>query len=63
MFFHIAKVMVAESVTIGRETYVAILMDREKNGPVLIVSPDGGMDIEEVAEKTPDRIKVARAFC
>lgn len=29
---------------------------REHNGPVLIASPDGGMDIEEVAEKTPDRL-------
>ena len=29
---------------------------REHNGPVIIASPDGGMDIEEVAEKTPERI-------
>ncbi|KAK3852015.1 hypothetical protein Pcinc_041372 [Petrolisthes cinctipes] len=50
------KVMVAESVDILRETYFCILMDREHNGPVLIASPDGGMDIEEVAEKTPDRL-------
>ncbi|GAB6029173.1 hypothetical protein CHUAL_004948 [Chamberlinius hualienensis] len=52
----VQKVMVAESVNIKRETYVAILMDREKNGPVLMVSPDGGMDIEDVAAKTPERI-------
>ena len=32
-------------------------MDREHNGPVIVASPDGGVDIEEVAEKTPDRIK------
>ncbi|KAG7173065.1 succinate--CoA ligase [GDP-forming] subunit beta, mitochondrial-like [Homarus americanus] len=50
------KVMVAESVDILRETYFCILMDREHNGPVLIASPDGGMDIEEVAEKTPERL-------
>lgn len=50
------KVMVAESVDILRETYFCILMDREHNGPVLIASPDGGMDIEEVAAKTPDRL-------
>lgn len=31
-------------------------MDRAFNGPVLVGSPDGGMDIEEVAEKTPERI-------
>ncbi|QQP56012.1 Succinate--CoA ligase subunit beta_ mitochondrial [Caligus rogercresseyi] len=32
-------------------------MDREYNGPVIVASPDGGVDIEEVAEKTPERIK------
>ncbi len=31
-------------------------MPREYNGPVIVVSPDGGVDIEEVAEKTPERI-------
>merc|ERR1739848_983450 len=31
--------------------------DREYNGPVIVASPDGGVDIEEVAEKTPERIK------
>lgn len=50
------KVMVAESVDILRETYFCILMDRDHNGPVLIASPDGGMDIEQVAEETPDRL-------
>merc|ERR1719291_734972 len=53
----VSKVMVAEAIDITRETYFCILMDRESNGPVIIASPDGGVDIEEVAEKTPDRIK------
>lgn len=53
----VQKVMIAESVTIKRETYVCILMDRQYNGPVLIASPAGGMDIESVAEKTPEQIK------
>lgn len=52
----VKKVMVAESVDILRETYLCILMDREYNGPVLLASPDGGVDIEEVAEKTPERL-------
>lgn len=51
------KIMVAESVNIMRETYLCILMDREKNGPVIIASPAGGVDIESVAEKTPHLIK------
>merc|ERR1719513_152960 len=49
--------MVAEAIDITRETYFCIVMDREHNGPVIVASPDGGVDIEEVAEKTPDRIK------
>ena len=48
--------MVAEALDIVRETYFAILMDREHNGPVLVGSPFGGMDIEEVAAKTPEAI-------
>ncbi|TKR58703.1 hypothetical protein L596_030114 [Steinernema carpocapsae] len=52
----VEKVMVAESVPIARETYLAILMDREFNGPVVVASPAGGVDIEEVAEKTPELI-------
>ena len=55
--------MVAEAIDIDKETYFCILMDREYNGPVIVASPDGGVDIEEVAEKTPDRImKVARTI-
>ncbi|KAF7274397.1 succinyl-coenzyme A synthetase beta subunit, GDP-forming [Rhynchophorus ferrugineus] len=53
----VKKVMIAESVNIKRETYVCILMDRQRNGPVIIASPAGGVDIEGVAEKTPDLIK------
>lgn len=52
----VSKVMVAEAIDITRETYFCILMDREYNGPVIVASPDGGVDIEEVAEKTPERI-------
>jgi len=52
----VQKVMIAHALDIERETYLAVLMDRAFNGPVLVGSPDGGMDIEEVAEKTPERI-------
>ncbi|KAG8039165.1 hypothetical protein G9C98_003472 [Cotesia typhae] len=53
----VQKVMIAESVDIKRETYLCILMDRSHNGPVLIASPAGGVDIEAVAEKTPEAVK------
>lgn len=53
----VQKVMIAESVQIARETYVCILMDRQHNGPVLIASPEGGVDIEAVAAEQPHKIK------
>ncbi|XP_071479118.1 succinate--CoA ligase [GDP-forming] subunit beta, mitochondrial-like [Diadema antillarum] len=52
----VKKVMVAEALDIERETYLAILMDRGMMGPVIIGSPAGGVDIEDVAEKTPELI-------
>ncbi|KAJ7317051.1 hypothetical protein JRQ81_003213, partial [Phrynocephalus forsythii] len=52
----VKKVMVAEALDISRETYFAVLMDRACNGPVLVGSPQGGVDIEEVAAKTPELI-------
>lgn len=48
--------MVAEALDISRETYFAILMDRSCNGPVMVGSPQGGMDIEDVAAKNPELI-------
>lgn len=50
------QVMVAEALNISRETYFAILMDRACNGPVLVGSPQGGVDIEEVAASSPELI-------
>uniref|UniRef100_A0A3B5LTD6 succinate--CoA ligase (GDP-forming) n=1 Tax=Xiphophorus couchianus TaxID=32473 RepID=A0A3B5LTD6_9TELE len=52
----VKTVMVAEALDISRETYFAILMDRACNGPVMVGSPQGGMDIEEVADTTPELI-------
>ena len=55
--------MVAEALDITRETYFAILMDRSFGGPVMVGSPEGGVDIEEVAEKNPSAIfKVCQHF-
>jgi len=49
----VQKVLVHEGIDFKKECYFAILMDRAYNGPVLVASPQGGMDIEEVAHKTP----------
>ena len=48
--------MLAEALDISRETYLAIVMDRSYDGPVIIASPEGGVDIEEVAEKSPEKV-------
>ena len=50
------KVLINEGITIDSEKYVAILMDRAANGPVIVASAKGGMDIEAVAEEDPDAI-------
>lgn len=50
------QVMLAEALDINRETYFAILMDRAFGGPVIVASPEGGVDIEEVAETMPERV-------
>lgn len=52
----VKKVMVAEAVDIKKELYLAILLDRSSNGPVIIASPEGGMDIEQVAERKPEAV-------
>jgi succinyl-CoA synthetase beta subunit len=53
----VKKVLVEEGLEIEKEFYVGIVIDRAKACPVIMVSPAGGMDIEEVAEKTPHLIK------
>jgi len=52
----VQKVLINESINFSSEKYFAILMDRAYQGPVMVGSPAGGMDIEEVAAKTPDQI-------
>jgi succinyl-CoA synthetase beta subunit len=52
-----SQVMVAD-VDITSEKYVAFVMDRAMGGPACIVSAQGGMDIEAVAEKDPDALMV-----
>lgn len=52
----VSKVMVGEAVAIDRELYLAVLMDRETSRPVIVASTEGGMDIEEVAENSPEKI-------
>ncbi|WP_373533320.1 ADP-forming succinate--CoA ligase subunit beta [Vampirovibrio sp.] len=52
----VKSVLVEEASSIARELYISIVLDRATARPVIMASQDGGMDIEEVAEKTPERI-------
>ncbi|MEN9990505.1 MAG: ADP-forming succinate--CoA ligase subunit beta [Verrucomicrobiota bacterium] len=52
----VRKVMVAEAVDITHEYYLAILMDRATCRPVIVASTEGGMNIEDVAHNTPEKI-------
>jgi succinyl-CoA synthetase beta subunit len=50
------KVLVAESADIAREIYFAILLDRATAAPLVVASTEGGVEIETVAAKSPEKI-------
>jgi succinyl-CoA synthetase beta subunit len=52
----VRKVLVTEATDISHEAYVGIIVDRSAKKPVIMVSAEGGIDIEEVAAKTPEKI-------
>jgi len=52
----VQTLFVEEGLDIANELYAAVVVDRESRRPVLIVSSEGGMDIEEVAAHTPEKI-------
>jgi succinyl-CoA synthetase beta subunit len=52
----VAKVLVVPAAEIASESYVGLIMDRETQRPVYMVSAAGGVDIEEVAARTPEKI-------
>ena len=52
----VQKVLVTPAADIASEAYVGIILDRASKKPVFMVSPAGGIDIEEVAAKTPEKI-------
>ncbi len=52
----VEKVLVVPACEIASESYVGVIVDRASQRPVMMVSPAGGVDIEEVAAKTPEKI-------
>jgi len=52
----VKKILIAAACDIASEFYAGIVLDRQLGLPVLMVSAEGGMDIEEVAASTPEKI-------
>jgi succinyl-CoA synthetase beta subunit len=52
----VTKVLIAVAPDIQKELYVAVLLDRASSRPLIMASSEGGMDIEEVASKMPEKI-------
>ena len=52
----VSTVLVQEAADIAREIYVGMVIDRAMGGPVLMACAEGGVDIEEVAARTPEAI-------
>ncbi len=55
--FPVTKVLVSEAVDIESEFYVSFSIDRNTKSVILMLSSEGGVDIEEVARNTPDKIE------
>ncbi len=52
----VSKLLVADAPAIKKELYLAVLLDRATSRPLVMVSTEGGVDIEEVAAHTPEKI-------
>lgn len=57
----VRTLLIEEALPIHRELYLGILLDRAAQRPVIMASPAGGMDIEEIARRSPDLILKAHA--
>src|SRR5947209_6620417 len=56
----VTRVLVEEGLQMARELYLSLVLDRSAGKPVMMASAAGGMDIEEVAATTPE--KIAKAY-
>ena len=56
----VSKLLVEEGTAIERELYLSLILDRSVAMPAIVASAAGGMDIEEVAAKTPEKIVTER---
>jgi succinyl-CoA synthetase beta subunit len=56
----VGRLLVEEGLEIEREIYLGMVLDRSGGVPVMMVSSEGGVEIEEVARKAPEKIHAAR---
>jgi succinyl-CoA synthetase beta subunit len=56
------RLYIEDGADIERELYLSILVDRTVGRPAFVVSTEGGMDIEAVAEETPEKIITCRSI-
>ena len=56
----VGSVLVEERAAVAAEYYAAVLGDAASKGPLVMFSPEGGMDIEEIAASVPDRLRKTR---
>lgn len=54
--YKVGRVLVAKAVDIEREFYIGVIVDRRSRKPMMMVSDAGGVDIEEVARSSPEKI-------
>ncbi|MDD2248056.1 MAG: ADP-forming succinate--CoA ligase subunit beta, partial [Proteiniphilum sp.] len=54
--FKVDRILIGEAVNISKEYYVSYVIDRNSKSTILMLSKEGGMDIEEVARSTPEKI-------
>src|SRR6185295_12352692 len=52
----VRRLLIEEGASIGKELYLSLLVDRDSGWPVFIASTEGGMEIEEVAAHTPEKV-------
>jgi succinyl-CoA synthetase beta subunit len=52
----VRRLLIEEGAGIAKELYLSLLVDRDSGCPTFIASTEGGMDIEEVAEQTPEKV-------
>ena len=55
----VSRLLLEEGLAIDRELYLSLVIDRSTQKPVMMISAEGGVDIEEVATRTPEKIHKA----